>query len=151
MNWGGCWRVWCAISRIIKLSINDFCSQTNTCVAQWAAVSGVVHISYVLCPYRAVCTESLCVCACVCLLNHLQFVFSIQVLLSRPISSSTFMSGCITHATSHTASAFTHCTGAHRLIYQSVFFPSFPPHLVCSSSTPFHFGTRNHAQSTHTA
>lgn len=154
---GGCWRVWCAISRIIKLSINDFCSQTNTCVAQWAAVSGVVHISYVLCPYRAVCTESLCAClrvcvrACVCLWNHLQFVFSIQVLLSRPISSSTFMSGCKTHATSHTASAFTHCTGAHRLIYQSVFFPSFPPHLVCSSSTPFHFGTRNHAQSTHTA
>lgn len=63
---GGCWRVWCAISRIIKLSINDFCSQTNTCVAQWAAVSGVVHISYVLCPYRAVCTESLCACLRVC-------------------------------------------------------------------------------------
>lgn len=29
---------WCAISGIIKLTINYFCSQTNTCVTQWASV-----------------------------------------------------------------------------------------------------------------
>lgn len=52
---------------------------------------------------------------------------------------------------------FTHCKRVYTLYRRSsfnlsiCFFPSFPPHLVCSSSTPFHFGTRNHAQSTHTA
>lgn len=51
---GFCWRVWCAISGIIKLSINDSCSHSNTCVTQQAAVSDVVHISYVLCPYGSV-------------------------------------------------------------------------------------------------
>lgn len=55
-----CWGVWCAISGIIKLTINDFCSQSNTCVAQRAAVSDVVHISYVSCPYGSVLTVSLC-------------------------------------------------------------------------------------------
>lgn len=45
-TWSGvCWGVWCAISRIIKLTINDFCSQTNSCVTQWAAVNDAVHIS----------------------------------------------------------------------------------------------------------
>lgn len=55
-----CWGVWCAISGIIKLTINDFCSQTNTCVTQRAAVSDVVHISYVSCPHGSVLTVSLC-------------------------------------------------------------------------------------------
>lgn len=32
MDWGVVGGVWCAISGIIKLTINDFCSQTNTCV-----------------------------------------------------------------------------------------------------------------------
>lgn len=38
-----CWGVCCAISGIIKLTINDFCSQTNTCVTQWAAASDVSY------------------------------------------------------------------------------------------------------------
>lgn len=73
----GCWGVWCAISGIIKLTINDFCSQTNTCVTQWAAAS-VVHISYVSCPYGSVLTVCLC----------MKSFVSIDVLLSQPISLS---------------------------------------------------------------
>lgn len=69
------WRVQCAISRIIKLSINDFYSQTNTLVTQWAAVRDVVHISCVLYPFGP--TPCIGVYE-----NHLQFYVCIQLFLS---------------------------------------------------------------------
>lgn len=52
-----------------------FCSQTNTCVTQWAAVSDVVHISYVSCPCGSVLTVSLCMkLFTVCFHTHSTFL-----------------------------------------------------------------------------
>lgn len=105
MGWGFCLRVWCAITGIIKLSINDFCSQTNTCVTQRAAVSDVVHISYVLPPYESVLTYSL---------GKITYRL-------RLYTSSTFpphMLGCI-YKSIYTVNMY--ITDSHHLIYQSFY------------------------------
>lgn len=127
---GGCWRVWCAISRIIKLSINDFCSQTNTCVAQWAAVGGVVHISYVLCPYRAVCTESLCACvrACVSMKSFTVCFFHTSSALSPHILKYIYV-------WMQNTCNFTHCKRIYTLYRHSSFNLSICFFSLLSSSS----------------
>lgn len=134
---GVCWGVWCAISGIIKLTINDFCSQTNTCVTQWAAVSDVVHISYVLCPYGSVLTVSLCMKS---------FTVCFCRLLSHPTSLSTFYVNANMHTLHTKAHACSH-TNTVNILYTlsslnpTIFFVSFPS-LVCSFSLPFHFSAQ---------
>lgn len=138
-----CWGVWCAISGIIKLTINDFCSQTNTCVTQRAAVSDVVHISYVWRPYGSLLTVSL---------NHLQ-IRSVHVLLSHPISLTKFNVNAKRHDPHMKAQAHSHprtvnMAYTHSSLNPSIlfFFPFF--HILCVLP-PYvsHFSAQPPAQS----
>lgn len=143
---GVCCRVWCAISGIIKLTINDFCSQTNTCVTQWAAVSDVVHISYVLCPYGSVLTLSPCMKSfTVCFRKRSTFSIHIPeyIYVNANMHALKHM-----HAHTKTVNMLTHCTHTRHSIHQSFFFSLSFPRLVCSFSLPFHFNAQPRAQST---
>lgn len=104
MDWGFCWGVWCAISGIIKLTINDFFALKLTVVLHSGLQSVVLFIFHIFCVHMDLFSLSLC------LWNHSQFI-SIDALLSHPISPST--STWAKQTCARTADSDT-CTLAHK-------------------------------------
>lgn len=109
-----CWEVWCTISGIIKLTIDDFCFQTNICVKWWAAVSNV-HISYVLCPYGSVLTVFLCMKSLVSInvLPHIPGYIYLNTDIHTLCSKAHAQSQTIT------VNMFTYCTHTYHFPFSS--------------------------------
>lgn len=111
-----------------------FCSQTNTCVTQWAAVSDAVHISYISCPYGSLLNVSLCMKS-FRLYFYRHSTFSPHILEYISVNANMHTLRIKTHARSHanTLNTLTYCTHPQHSIHQSSSCVFFLPYLFTSA------------------